>query len=83
MIKVFWSLTQELTETTLEKFEVRTVQQENVLLLPSFEVDGTIGGVKIVTYTPPPPVDIIDGEDPAESTPLPTEGKITTRTIPR
>ena len=72
-----------MTEETLDKFEVRAIPEENVLLLPSFEVDGNIGGVKIMTYIPPPPVDVIDGEDPAENVPLPSEGKITTRTIPR
>ena len=74
---------QGLTAETLGKFNVRVVLEENALLLPSLEVDGNIAGVKIMTYIPPPPLDVIEEEDPAENTPLPSEGKVTTRTIPR
>ena len=82
-MKTLPGVLQGLTAETLGKFNVRVVLEENALLLPSLEVDGNIAGVKIMTYIPPPPLDVIEEEDPAENTPLPSEGKVTTRTIPR
>ena len=77
-----WCL-QGLTAETLGKFNVRVMLEENALLLLSLEVDGNITGIKIMMYIPLPPLDVIEEEDPAENTPLPSEGKVTTQTIPR
>ena len=82
-MKTLPGVLQGLTAETLGKFNVRVVLDENALLLPSLEVDGNVAGVKIMTYIPSPPLDVIEEEDPAENTPLPSEGKVTTRTIPR
>ena len=71
---------QELSVETLEKFSVRCIPSQNTLLLPCFDLDGSIAGIKVMTFTPPPPVESFEGDEHVD---LPQEGKVISKTLPR